>query len=455
MKVLKFGGTSIGDATNIRRVCEIVASRASDPTVLVFSAMGSTTDRLVEIGELAAVGNADDSLKRVSDLQDHHRELVGELFTGETARGSVLGTIDPMFDRLREMVRSVAVLADLSPSVSARILGFGELLSTRVLAAFLGESGLRVEWRDARELIVTDENHLDAEPSFAETTDRVRARLRPLLDSGICPVTQGFIARSPRGTDTTLGRGGSDFTAALLGAALQAQEIEIWTDVDGVLTADPSLVDQARRIPVMSFQEAAELAFFGARVLHPKTLVPAVEAGIPVRVLNTLRPDGDGTVIVAEPEANGQPVKSIAYKEGMVLINLTSARMFGTRDFLRRIFGVFERYGISPHVVATSEVSVAVAIWDPSPLPQLTDELRSYGKVAVKPHQAVVCVVGERLKQTPGIVSQVFEALADVKTSLVSLGGSEINLGFVVDEDELPKVIRRLHRRFFEGESPA
>ena len=220
MKVLKFGGTSIGDATNIRRVCEIVASRASDPTVLVFSAMGSTTDRLVEIGELAAVGNTNDSLKRVSDLQDHHRELVSELFTGEAARGSLLETISPMFDRLREMARSVAVLADLSPSVNARILGFGELLSTRVLAAFLGESGLRVEWADARELVVTDENHLDAEPSFAETNDRVRARLRPLLDSGICPVTQGFIARSPQGTDTTLGRGGSDFTASLLGACL-------------------------------------------------------------------------------------------------------------------------------------------------------------------------------------------------------------------------------------------
>jgi aspartate kinase len=451
MKVLKFGGTSIGDATNIRRVGDIVASRASPPTVLVFSAMGSTTDRLVEIGERAAVGDSGHSLKRVSELQDHHRELVSELFAGDG--GSVLGAIDPMFDRLREMVRSVAVLADLSPSVNARVLGFGELLSTRVLAAFLGERGLRAEWTDARELIVTDDRHLDAEPSFPETTERVRARLRPLLDSGICPVTQGFIARSPQGTDTTLGRGGSDFTAALLGAALQVEEIEIWTDVDGVLTADPSLVDQARRIPVMSFQEAAELAFFGARVLHPKTLVPAVEAGIPVRVLNTLRPEGEGTVIVAEPEANGQPVKSIAYKEGMVLINLTSARMFQTRDFLRRIFGVFDRYGISPHVVATSEVSVAVAIWEPTPLPPLIEELRSYGNVAVKPHQAVVCVVGERLKQTPGIVGQVFAALTDVKTSLVSLGGSEINLGFVVDEDELPKVIRRLHRRFFEGET--
>lgn len=452
MKVLKFGGTSIGDATNIRRVCEIAASRASRPTVLVFSAMGSTTDRLVKLGELAAVGNAEESLQLVSELQAHHRELISELFASDAARGNVLGTIDPMFDRLREMVRSVAVLADLSPSVSARILGFGELLSTRILTAFLRESGLRVEWTDARELIVTDERHLDAEPLFAETNDRVRERLGPLLDSGVCPVTQGFIARSPQGTDTTLGRGGSDFTAALLGAALQAEEIEIWTDVDGVLTADPSLVDQARSIPVMSFQEAAELAFFGARVLHPKTLVPAVEAGVPVRVLNTLRPEGDGTVIVAEPEANGRPVKSIAYKEGMVLINLTSARMFQTRDFLRRIFGVFDRYGISPHVVATSEVSVAVAIWEPTPLAQLIEELRTYGNVAVKPHQAVVCVVGERLKQTPGIVGQVFEVLADVKTSLVSLGGSEINLGFVVDEDDLPKVIRRLHRRFFEGE---
>ena len=450
MRVLKFGGTSVGDAENISRVVRVVKKKLGEPVVLVFSAMGGTTDRLQEIGTLAAQGKFEDSLAVISSLRGLHFQIIGQMLKDGPGKAEVTAFCDRTFRTLEEMARSLSVLADFSPAVQDRLLGYGEILSSRILAEVLRQEGVPVEWVDARELIVSTPEHTAADPIFEETARRCREKLQPLLEQGRVPVTQGFIASSAEGAMTTLGRGGSDYTASLIGAALGADEIEIWTDVDGVMTADPSLVPQARLIPVMSFNEAAELAFFGARVLHPKTLVPAVERGIPVRVLNTRRPDGQGTVILAEAPPNGQRVKSIAYKEGMTLVTLVSTEMFKAHGYLRRIFEIFDRFRVSADVVATSEVSVAIAVWDTSRLPLIAAELEKYGSVAVKPNQAVVCVVGERLKETPGIVCQIFEDLCDVKTSMVSLGGSEINLSFVVDEDELPKVITRLHRRFFE-----
>jgi aspartate kinase len=265
-------------------------------------------------------------------------------------------------------------------------------------------------------------------------------------------VTQGFIARSSAGAVTTLGRGGSDFTASLLGAALGAEEIEIWTDVDGIMTADPSLVAGARNIPVMSFQEAAELAFFGARVLHPKTLAPAIERGIPVRVLNTARPERPGTVILAAAPPEGGPVKSIAYKEDMIVVNLVSARMFKAQGFLRRVFETLDRHRIAPDLVSTSEVSVALAVTPWPGLDALVEDLRGLGAVGVLAEQAVVAVVGDGLKQTPGILGRVFGDLDDLRVAMVSQGGSEVAVSFVVGEGDLPTVVARLHRRFFEAE---
>ncbi len=450
MRVLKFGGTSVGDAESIRSVMEIVRRQASQPLVLVFSAMGKTTDRLAAVGESAAQGKLEESLAVISALRGHHFEIIGQLLENGEAKKQVTAFCDQTFRSLEEMARSMSVLADFSLTVQDRVLGLGEILSTKILAAVFNQAGLPVEWVDARELIVTDEQHTHAEPLLEETCERCRQRLLPLLEKGIIPLTQGYIARSKSGVVTTLGRGGSDYTASLIGAALEADEIQIWTDVDGIMTADPYLIPHARNIPVMSFNEAAELAFFGARVLHPKTLVPAVERGIPVRVRNTRKPEGEGTLILAEAPPNGQRVKSIAYKEGMTLVHLVSTRMFKAHGFLKQIFEIFDRYRVSADLVATSEVSVAVAIHDASRLPLVVQELERYGNITVKPRQAVVCVVGEKLKETPGIVGQIFQDLSDVKVSMVSQGGSEINLSFVIDEDDLPVVISRLHRRFFE-----
>jgi aspartate kinase len=348
------------------------------------------------------------------------------------------------------VARSLSVLADLSPAVQDRLLSTGELLSTHILCDVLRQAGVPTEWVDARDLIVTDGQHGQAEPLLNKTAARCRERISPVLERGQVPVTQGYIGRSESGAVTTLGRGGSDYTASLLGAALAAEEIEIWTDVDGIMTADPSLVPQALSIPVMSFQEASELAFFGARVLHPNTLRPAVKKNIPVRVLNTRRPENPGSTILADAPVTGAQVKSIAYKESVTLVNLVSARMFKAHGFMKRLFETLDSRGISPDGMAASEVSVALALHDPTGLDSLVQELEAFGAVSVRRSQAIVCVVGERLKESPGIVSQIFEDLKDVRVSLVSHGGSAINLGFVVDEADLARVVRRLHARFFE-----
>ena len=448
MRILKFGGTSVGDPDNIRKVIHVVRSRAGCQPILVFSAMGDTTDRLLHIGTRAADGNLDESLGALACLKDFHRTVVDQLLQGEAE--SAWAHCEAVFAEAEAVARGLAVLWDFSPAVQDRLLGFGEVLSTRILTAIFLREGLPVTWTDARDVVVTDGRHTQAEPVFEEIRKRGSEVLLPLVRGGRIPVTQGFLGRSTSGSTTTLGRGGSDFTASLLGAALGAEEIEIWTDVDGIMTADPSLVPGARNIPAMSFQEAAELAFFGARVLHPKTLAPAVERGIPVRVLNTSRPSGRGTLILAESRANSHPVKSIAYKEGMTVVNLVSARMFRAQGFLRRVFEVLERYRIAPDLVATSEVSVALAVSPAAGLSAAVEELRSLGSVTVRTSQALVAVVGERLKETPGMVGQVFEDLRDVGITMVSQGGSEIALSFAIGEPDLERVVGRLHGRFFE-----
>jgi len=449
MRVLKFGGTSIAGVEELQRVIEIVRSRGAG-VVVVASAIGSTTDELERLVELAAESRLGEARRAINDVRERHFLLATELLADGPRRHEVLAHWAWSFDRLDAMVASIAVLEDLSPGVRARVLSVGELLSTRFLAAVLADAGVPAQWVDARELVVTDDAVPSAEPILKETTRQAVEHLVPVLAAGGIPVVPGFLARTRGGLETTLGRGGSDCTAAVLGACLGATEIEIWTDVDGIMTADPSVVPGARNIPVMSFQEAAELAFFGARVLHPKTLVAAVERQIPVRVCNTHRPDGRGTLILAEAPPEEAPVKSIAYKEGMSLIKLTSERMFGDRGFLNSIFDCLQQHEVMPHVVATSMVSVAVAASEPEAVRRVVAELEGLGRVEVQTGQAVVSVVGERLTERPGIVGDVFAALGSIRTGLVSLGGSQINLGFVVDEADLELVVRRLHARFFE-----
>ncbi len=450
MKILKFGGTSVGDAANIRKTMAVVKGRVSQCPVLVFSAMGDTTDILHRMGEQAAEGRLEASLGTLAALKAYHRAIFEDLMPGNGEEA--WAQCEHLFSEMEDVARGLAVLWDFSPAVQDRLLGLGELLCTAMLRHVFLQEGLPVAWMDARTFMVTDARHTQAEPDFDAMAARCKQILLPLVEQGRIPLTQGFIGRSAGGASTTLGRGGSDLTASLLGAALGAEEIEIWTDVDGIMTADPSLVPEARNIPAMSFQEAAELAFFGARVLHPKTLAPAVDRGIPVRVLNTARPEARGTLILARVSPNGGPVKSIAYKEGMTVVTLVSARMFKAQGFLRRLFEVLEHRRIAPDLVATSEVSVALAVSPGPGLSEAVEDLRGLGAVSVRSSQALVAVVGEKLKETPGIVGQVFQDLRDVGVTMVSQGGSDIALSFAVAEEDLSRVVSRLHRRFFEKE---
>jgi len=439
--VLKFGGTSVEDAAAFRRVADIVRAHGGRRAVVVVSAMSRMTDAL-----LAAVdASAPDGLALHFA---RHRAVAHELLearsaqafetTLEEARAGIAGLIAAPGER------SGARLRD-------EVVAWGELLSSQLLAQVLEASGLAASWVDARACVRTDEESGRAVPDMDETGRASRAELLPPLERGRIPVLGGFIGSSARGMTTTLGRGGSDFTAALVGAALAAVEIQIWTDVPGVMTADPRLVPQARSIPSLSYAEAAELAYFGAKVLHPKTIQPALARGIPVRIVNSRAPDEPGTVVTADAEHWPGAVKSIAHKAGITVLQITSARMLGAYGFLGSLFRVFERHKVPVDVVTTSEVSLSVTVENGAALAPVIAELETLGDVRVERDRAIICVVGEGLRTTPGIAARVFATIRDINVSLISQGASRVNLTFVVEEAQARATVARLHAALLEG----
>src|SRR2546423_13737417 len=351
--------------------------------------------------------------------------------------------------RLLEIEGRVSTL----PALQDEIASCGERLSATLLAAVLRRSGTRARHVDARQCIVTDERFGRAEPLMEETTRRTSSQVGAVLEAGEIAVVGGFIAATVDGRTTTLGRGGSDYTAALIGASLEAREIQIWTDVAGVLTADPRVVRRASTIARLSYAEAAELAYFGAKVLHPKTILPAVVRGIPVRICNSLAPEGGNTAIYFDTEKTPRTVKAIVHKKGITIVHVTSARMLGAYGFLRALFEVFDRHQTIVDLVTTSEVSVSLSLEDTSALALIVKELeeKGIGAVKVEHNRALVCVVGEGLRNTSGIAARVFTAVRDINVMLISQGASSINLTFVVEENLVEQAVRNLHQAFFES----
>jgi aspartate kinase len=329
------------------------------------------------------------------------------------------------------------------------IVSYGEQLSSRLLAEVLKAKGLVARQVDSRRLIVTDDEYGAAQPIWDETEKLVRLELEPLIGAGEVPVMGGFIAASKGGETTTLGRGGSDYSAALLAAALHAKELQIWTDVTGVMTCDPRICGEARTIPVLSYEEAAELAYFGAKVLHPKTIKPAVDYKIPVRVCNTFEPEAVGTMVLAESGEAPNTIKSIAHKKNITILRITSARMLGSYGFMSAVFQVFDRHRTVIDVISTSEVSVALTLDNADSLDQVVAELQRLGEVEVERGYAVICVVGEGLRASTGLASKMFSTIEDVNIALVSHGASSVNLTFVVKEADAAYVIKKLHQEFF------
>ena len=456
MIVMKFGGTSVQDASAINQVAEIVKTKLDRRPLVVVSAMARVTDGLLSVARTAKNRHYDDAKKTIKELQERHLATARELLSpphstvrlGYSLR-EVEENIGKHFDELDNLARSVATLGELTPRSQDAIVSFGERLSSLIIAAALQNHGIRSELVDSRDLIITDDNFTAAAPRMDATAAHARAALLPILNSDRVPVAQGFIGSTLDGVTTTIGRGGSDYSAALLGAALDAEAIEIWTDVDGLMTADPRVVKEARRIRVISFAEASELSYFGAKVLHPSTVLPAVEKKIPVHIFNTKKPAGEGTVILTESPPSRNLIKSIAFKRNVTVVNVSSTRMLLARGFLRSIFEVCERHHTSVDVVTTSEVSVSMTLDNADMLEAIAQDLSHIGEVGSDRHKAIVCVVGDNLKFTPGLAGKLFGAISDVNIHMISQGASEINLTFVIDDADVDIVARRLHGKFF------
>jgi aspartate kinase len=453
MIVMKFGGTSVEDAKAIHRAGEIVKGRAGDHPVVVVSAMARITDQLLSMARAAGAGDRKTALKLSRALRERHYETAGELL-GTALFTQFHGELGSDFDALDELIRGIAAVGELTPRTTDQVASFGEVLSSKIVAAAFSAQGLSSSLVDSRECIVTDANYIRAAPLLEETNENLKAVVQPLLDQGRIPVMGGFIGANKAGVTTTIGRGGSDFSAAIVGAGLNAERIEIWTDVDGMLTTDPRICPDARRIKVISFDEAAELAYFGAKVLHPATVLPAIQKNIPVFVLNSRNPGCEGTKITARAPQSRNIFKAIAVKKRITIVDVAAPRRLLLHGFLKSIFEAFDRHEIAVDVVSTSEVSVSVTVETNDAIPGLSADLAKLADVKYEGRKAIVCLVGENLRETPGIAARVFGELEDVKIRMISQGASEINLTFVIEEDDVPNVVQRLHRTFFSDLDP-
>ena len=447
MIVVKFGGTSVGDAEAIQRAADIVKGRLDRQPAVVVSALGGATNSLLAIGEQSAKGHLIGALRGVETLRERHFKQCEKLLGTSSEAAEVAAEMSATFDELASLAEALSVLGHATPRSFDAIAAFGEQLSSHLVAAFFRLRGLPAEYLDAREIFITDDNFMTAEPQTDAIAEGARDLVLPLIQDGKVPVMGGFIGRTADGITTTLGRGGSDYSASLLGAALRADAIEIWTDVDGMLTADPRVVKGSKLIEQIRFDEASELATFGAKVLHPNTIAPAVRLGIPVYIYNSRNPNGKGTRITFD--APRRAVSAIAGKSGITLVKVAAAKMLFARGFLRRVFEIFERNGISVDVVATSEISVSVTVDDPSGLESLVVDLSQLGDVSVERDRAIVAVVGAAISEDSAAMGRAIGALDGIKVHMMSLSATGINLTVIVDGDQLNPAIERLHDAFF------
>ncbi len=446
--VMKFGGTSVEDSAAIRRVMRIVRSRADERPVVVVSAMARVTDQLLWLGEAASTGRLSAAIEALVPLRLRHDQAAGRLVAASDYV-RLQKELDREFDPLEALLRDIAAEDAVSPQKKDELVGYGERLSSMIVVAALQRAGLAAVLVDARDCIITDAVHTKAAPLWDETNERLQSLVRPLIEEGRIPVLGGFLGATRDGVPTTLGRGGSDYSAAIVGAGLDAARIEIWTDVDGIMTADPRLCPEARSVAEMSFDEAAELAHFGAKVLHPATVAPAKQKNIPVWILNSRRPESRGTKVVAAVEPSQGVPKSVTAKKGITVVNIRSDRALMASGYLRRIFEVFERHHTPVDMAATSETSVSVTVDNPARLEEICAELRKFTEVSVEDEQAILCVVGDKLHQSPGIAAKVFSALKHVDVEMSLQGASLLNLGVIVTSKDVPTAVAALHRELF------
>jgi aspartate kinase len=453
--VMKFGGTSVEDAVAIRRTADIVAGRIArglQPVVIV-SAMARVTDQLLNAAAAAGRGDKTSALSASIALRARHHQAAADLIPA-TALAPMTALIDEHFDALDELLRGLAAVGEVTPRTTDIVASYGERLSSPMVAAAFAARGIDAAHVDARDCIITDAQHMKAIPQDDLIAERLRKHVLPLAQAGKTAVLGGFIGSTPEGVTTTLGRGGSDFTAALIGGGLHAESIEIWTDVNGIMTTDPRICADALRVRTISFDEASELAYFGAKVLHPATILPAVEKNIPVLVLNSRDAQNEGTRITALAPHCRSPFKSIAAKKRLTIIDIVANRMLMSHGYLKAVFEVFDRHKCSVDMVSTSEVSVSLTVDSNERLPEIAADLRKFADVKYEGRKALICMVGENIRGQNGIAAQVFGALTHINLRMISQGASEINMSFMIEEDDVEEAIRSLHSVFFADPDP-
>ena len=453
--VMKFGGTSVEDAAAIIRTAAIVQGRIarSQRPVVVVSAMAKVTDQLLSAATAAGRGDRSGALAISARLRHRHCDTAALLIPNDSL-AELQNWIQKEFESIDEILRGLSAVGELTPRTNDMVVSFGERLSSRMVAEAFQHQGLSAVHVDARNCIVTDAQHGKAVPDSALIEARCEQHLRPLVSAGKVPVMGGFIGSTPAGATTTLGRGGSDFTAALVGGAMEAEAIEIWTDVNGIMTADPRVCPDALRVKTISFEEAAELAYFGAKVLHPATILPAVQRNIPVLVLNSRNAGNEGTRITALAIHGRSPFKSIAAKRRLTIIDMVASRMLMSHGYLRAVFEVFDKHKCAVDMVSTSEVSVSLTVDSNQQLPELAAELSKLADVTYEGRKALICLVGGNIRGQNGIAAQVFHAVRHINVRMISQGASEINMSFMIDEDDVDEAVRSLHAAFFVDPDP-
>lgn len=437
MIVMKFGGSSVKNAERITNVANIVKSRIDKHPIVVVSALGGITDLLIDTSKAAFEGK--ETNENIKEIKKRHHSTLKDLKLDKTL-------VDNELKEYEELIARIKIIKEVTSETMDHVQSFGEIMSSKIVAAHLTSIGVDAEAHNAYDVgFVSNDDYGNAEP-LEETEAQLRGHLS---NKKAVPVITGFIAKNKAGKITTLGRGGSDYTAAIIGAAIHAEEIQIWTDVNGVMTTDPRIVKQAQTIPEISFDEASELAYFGAKVLHAKTIIPAVEKEIPVKVLNTYEPDHPGTTILKKAKATKEAVKAIAVKKNVTLVSITSLRMLNAHGFLARLFEVFAKHGKSVDMIATSEVSVSLTVDKEENLDKIEENLKKFADVTIAKGKAIVCAVGEGMHNSRGVIGRFFSALKDIRIEMISAGASEINISFIVDNKDADKAVQLLHKEYF------
>ena len=451
MIVMKFGGTSVANFEAITRTIFIIGGKLDQKPVVVVSALSKVTDLLYRISEAAASKDSDLTKELLAEPRQRHVNLACELLEqNPVQKESAVGRVNAICDDLDSLANAVCAVGELSDRNKAIIIANGELLSSTIICFAMNAKGIRTNWIDARKMMVTNDAYLKGEPIESEIVERVPGMVAEAYQSMDAVITQGFIASNLNGEQTVLGRGGSDYSASLSGMAIDAERIEIWTDVDGVRTADPRKVQNTKYLEKISFEEAAEMAHFGAKVLHPLTIEPAVKKNIPIYVLNSMNPSGKGTAILRN-EFIEDGVKSVSFKENIRVINIFSMRMINTSGFLRRVFEIFSENKVSVDLISTSEANISVTVDASQKIDRVVAELSEFAEVIVDEDKAQVSVIGKNIVRLNGMLKKTFAPLKRCNVYMISQGASFVNISFVVDREELTEVVQDLHDHLFDN----